>query len=274
MISLYYNEENNYTGPGKVILNLKKGLDIIGENYQCNIGTENIVCMQKHPIMNEYKNIVIGTNVCVLPVDNEIIMKQEYKSILVPSQWVKDLYAGWLNSEKIKIWAVGIDTEKFKPIERKKTRDCLIYFKNRNENELKIIYELLEKFEQSYYVLVYGNYSENLFYDLLTQCRYGILLDGTESQGIAVMEMMSCGFPLYVWNKKKWDDRKDVECEATSIPYFDETCGIEKDNYKSELSFKYFIDYLNTENQYNPRKYILDNFTLVQKAKDFVEIIK
>ena len=68
----------------------------------------------------------IGPNICVLPIDMDVVMQQRYKNFIVPCKWVYDKCARWLPKEKIKIWPVGIDTGQFKP-SYEKSNDCLIY---------------------------------------------------------------------------------------------------------------------------------------------------
>jgi len=251
MYNLYYTD--NSFGPTKVVTNLKKGFDIAGIDYECNTGFDKVICLQNHQIlMQANDNMVVGPNVCVLPPDNHYILQQKYHKCIVPSQWVKDKYSEWINADKIFVWPAGIDTDYWKPANMEKKYDCLVYYKRRHEKELHIVKDMLDKAKQSYFILSYGSYKEEFFYRLINESSYGILLDSTESQGIAMMEMMSCNLPLFVWNKIVWDDRKGYSFPASSVPYFDNKCGCiinEPDNIN-----ECFKEFLNVIGMYKPRE--------------------
>jgi len=276
MINIFYTYQSN--GPGKVVKNLKKGLDIIGHKYSENNNILNNndfnIFLQIHPLIktSAIKNSIIGPNVCVLPIDNAIVLNQEYKKIIVPSEWIKNKYKKWISEDKIEIWSVGIDTDFFSDKSKKdKEFDCLIYFKRRDESELKFIECFLKEKKQTYKIIRYGNYNELDFIDTISKSKYGIVIDSCESQGIAIQEMMSCNLPLLVWDVKFWNDRgEENKFEATSIPLFNEQCGLffyEKEELKNKWN-----DFMLNLNFYNPRNYILENLTLEKKTKELIKI--
>jgi hypothetical protein len=122
---------------------------------------------------------------------------------------------------------------------------------------------------QSYVILKYGDYTEDFFINLLKKSKYSIILDNTESQGIAVEEIMSCNLPLFVIDKTTWE-YKGVKCNATSIPYWSDECGIKIDNF--DCFNKYFNQFLTQINNYKPRNYILNNLRLEIQAKKLYEL--
>ena len=230
MINLVYSENLNNNGPGKVVINLKKGLELLNINYTENnfkIDTPSIF-LQEHTKMYE-KNLsmdLVGPNICVLPIDNKLILEQNYKKCIVPSQWIYNKYSKWIDDLKLLIWPVGIDVDKFIPND-KKTIDFLIYFKRRSIEDLNYCCNLLDIKGLTYKIVAYGFYTEEQFKNILDECKYAIIIDGAESQGIAIQEIMSCNLPLLVWDIELWRDRGDkYTVEATSIPYFNETCGL------------------------------------------------
>lgn len=274
LIILY---EYNQNGPGKVIKNLKLGLDKLDINYEENPSVVNqedkIIALQWHPLVSSANpnNLLIGPNVCTLPIDNGFIMSQKYKKCVVPSPLVGDKYAQWISREKLFVWPVGIDTDFFSDKSKEEKQfDCLIYFKRRDFNDLKVITNLLKEHNQTFNIISYGDYSENQFIELISKSKYGIVIDNTESQGIAIQEMMSCNLPLFVWDVTMWVDRgSEHACPATSIPYWDDRCGIfeiDKDNI--EKAFGIFLEKFGF---FKPRDYILENLTLGKKAQDLIE---
>ena len=277
MINISYNYISN--GPGKVVTNLLKGLDKCGVEFTTNqpLNLEHVLLVLQetnllHAQTNKQK--IIGPNICTLPIDNQFVMTQNYEKMIVPSEWVKQLYMKWLPEEKLFVWAVGIDTDYFYDMSNEvKDNDCLIYFKRRDENELKQIISFLVSKNQSYEIIKYGSYSEDEFIKVLKRSKYGIVIDKCESQGIAIQEMMSTNLPLLVWDTPIWDDRgESFKIEATSVPYWGEICGSKFIKYE-ELNdvFDYFID---NKNKFSPRSFIVENLSLDTCAKKLTQKFK
>ena len=260
-------------GPGKVLGYLILGLSKLKANYKINeVGDSNIV-LQNHKIIYESKkieNLLLGPNVFDLPNDNRIAMNYEnYKSLIVASDWVKNLYKRWIPEGKISVWNVGIDYNTYHRKNLEIKYDFLIYHKRRSTSDLNLVLGFLEKHRKTYKVLSYGNYPDSDFVDIVSMCKYGLVIDNSETQGIAIQEMMSCNLPLLVWDIKKWNDRgEDLAIEATSVPYFDNTCGeIFYSIDELENSYCKFIN-----SYYEPRKYILKNCNYITQADKLLKL--
>ena len=133
--------------------------------------------------------------------------------------------------------------------------DCLIYFKSRQDSDLKSAKELLESKNLSYQVLQYGNYSEDDFIDLVEKSKFCFLIDSTESQGIAIQKIMSTNTPLFVWDVSEWDYMgEQYKVSASSVPYWSKDCG-EKFYDLSEMNDVFEKFYDNIDN-YNPKELI------------------
>jgi len=131
----------------------------------------------------------------------------------------------------------------------------IVYYKNRSENDLNYLINFLNKKNISYIGLQYGNYTPDEFIECLSQVKYCIILDNTESQGIAIQEMMACNKPLLVWDVKEWDYLGDqYKVPATSVPYWSDDCG-EKFYEASELEHTFDKFYADID-RYNPKKLI------------------
>ena len=277
MLNIYYNNSTN--GPGKVSKNLIMGLNKLSIEYQSNNPNpkpeDKVVSLHRTSILNtpHIKGAYIGPNICVLPIDDAVVMGGQYEKAIVPSEWVKQLYMRWLPEDKIVVWPVGIDTELFSDKkEIDKTNDCLIYFKRRDQKELKSVIDLLVKNNQTFEVIEYGSYHESHFIDVISKSKYGIVLDNTESQGVAIEEMMSCNLPLLVWDVTHWVDRGEQhKVEATSIPYWDDRCGVKFNSWDElEDSFNTLISNLNS---YNPRDFIKETLSLDICTKNLLDLI-
>lgn len=275
MITILY--QYNQNGPGKVIKNLKLGLDKLNIPYQENptkINEEDkVIALQSHPLIESVKseNLLIGPNVCTLPIDNDFIMSKKYKKVVVPSEWIKKKYSRWIDDSKIFVWPVGIDTDYFSDKSKEnKEFDCLVYYKRRSFEDLMFVTKLLKEKKQSFNIIEYGQYSESYFMNLLEKSKYVFLLDNCESQGIAIEEIMSTNIPLFVWDVEYWVDRGDeFKVKATSIPYWDDRCGAYEINAeKIKESFSIFLEKFAF---FKPRDYILENLTLEKKSQDVVD---
>ena len=274
MINLFILQSENKNGPGKVVINTIKGLELLKIPYTIN--SKNLfpsVFLQEHNYINfkDLSNDIIGPNICVLPIDNKVVLDQKYKKFVVPCSWCFDTYSKWINSNKLKVWAAGIDTEMFTP-SFYKTIDFLIYFKRREINDLHTVCNFLQSRGKTFKIISYGNYAEEQFKQLMAECKYAFLIDNCESQGIAVQEMMSCNLPILAWDVNRWADRgEEYACKATSIPYFTEQCGVYfYDKASMNAAFDNFMGHVN---HFEPRKYIIDNFSLKDKASDLMRIL-
>lgn len=278
-VGLYFKENTNgqlrmdMPGPDKVVYNLIKGLQSMNVDYLINQdGDVNVILQNVSRLYGDLSNCFLGPNIATLPKDVVTLLNyNSYRKIIVPSVWVKNLYSNWIPSEKIEIWSVGIDTEKFNKSASEKVYDFLIYFKRRNSNELNQIIEILNKKNKSFVLIQYGQYNEDYFIESISKSKFGIVIDGTESQGVALQEIMSCDLPLIVWDVEYWMDGGDsCKCSATSVPYFDKRCGLKFYSIEEfDTIYEIFIN-----NKYSPREFILENLSIEKTTEDLIQIIK
>lgn len=287
-VCLYYSNDT-HRGPGKVVQNLTKGIEAIG-GYVTNVFSSRPAkyagalqyCYPE--LLREHKkmghSVLLGPNLFVLPSENPGLC-QLFDHFVVPSAWVKDLYLQFdqLKEKHLHVWPVGIETDIWAPANPAPTEDldCFIYFKNRSDQDLRVVEAICKKFNLKYKVLKYGSYTEN---ELLNTCQtisanqgFAILLTGTESQGIAYMQILSSDVPCYVFNNPTWksDDGK-YKVTASSVPYFDMQCG----DVTVDINLDHFAAFLEKVKQQNffPRKYILQNHTLEAAAKHYLNLLR
>jgi len=279
IVLLYDNE--NYRGPGKVVKNLKLGL----QKNNIVFGNESLLSQRidSHigilQLINGWErcsaNSLVGPNLFVLPRENKKFSKY-FKHFNVPSKWVFDLYRRFseLDHAQIDIWSVGIDTEKWKVESRNEDNlKCLLYFKNRSQQDLHVVRKILKKYNIEYRELQYGSYTEEQLLETCSWANFGILLTNTESQGIGYMEILSTNLPCFVFNKSTWNyDGAYETVPATSVPYFNEKCGEIVEN----VDLKKFEDFLNSVNKkiYSPRDYITKNHSLEISARNYYNLFK
>ena len=284
MINLYYSEaywghSATMNGPHKVVDNLVKSLDqekidyaINQEKYKHNFLLQyDWTGHVKHSEL-DLENCIIGPQIWMFDEHiNELRNNPSYyKFLITPSQWVKDLYVRKFDfpENKIRNWPVGI--EEFNNI-REVNYDCLIYFKRRDQSELDAVKKFLVNNGLSYRMVEYGSYGEDGFKQLVNSAKFCFLINGTESQGIAVQEIMSMGVPIISWDIKEWLDQGEAyRVPATSIPYWDERCGEVFFN-KDELE-ETFSKFYATINEYDPKSFIRDNLSFNKTVEQLMEI--
>lgn len=282
-------------GPNKVILNTLKGLDKIGYPYVVN---GNIGDYKFNWIHDSVKGIieaflkkipvVIGPNIVVLPDDLWPLKPFLCGNIyLHPSAWCVDVWKKvGFNECPLFSWPAGIDIQDFileKSIDNQ--NNVLIYFKRRDP---KLLEQAIVQVKSSGYnplVIKYGEYDENEYKTLLSKSLFGIWIGTSESQGIALQEALASNLPLIVCDVNSLFEAKGKndylfpeklrDFKPTSVPYFDERCGIIiNDISKLGDSIRKISGKITS---YNPREYIMENLSLEKQAIEllsFFDILK
>ena len=289
MINLWYEESywahtgGRLSGPEMVVKNLIKSLELMEVPYTINDNVYpnnfliqyNATAKKKHEKLNP-NSCLIGPQLWPYEQVGRFLVQDvaSYKKIIAPSQWNKDFYKTkwYLPDEKVGVWPVGIDIPNNV---RNVMYDCLLYYKRRSAEELEIVEKFLKKKKLTYKILQYGSYTEEEFLALANQANFCFLLNGTESQGIAVQQIMSLGVPLFVWDVETWDDMgAQWSVPASSVPYWDKRCG-EKFYKKTMLSrtFTKFNKKLK-EGEYDPKSYVKENLSLQRSAEILLDLFK
>ena len=286
MINLYYSEaywghSATMNGPHKVVDNLIKSLEqekieyaINEEKYEHNFLVQyDATAHEKHSKI-EQDTTIIGPQVWMFDGYGQFLIENQnyYKKIIAPSEWVKNKFITKFNlpEDKLAVWPVGI--EEFDNI-RETNYDCLIYFKRRNQSELDAVKNFLVNNGLSYRMVEYGTYGEDGFKQLVNSAKFCFLINGTESQGIAVQEIMSMGVPIIAWDIKEWLDQGEAyRVPATSIPYWDERCGEVFFNI-DELDVT-FSKFYATLDEYDPKAFVKDNLSFECSVKTLLDILR
>lgn len=276
------------TWPGKVVKNLMKWLDILGYPYVLNQDFnstqrlwihDDFFALKKLSLLKEETKLIVGPNLYALPRNiPQSIFIEKYPHIM-PAPWVVDFWKHFWYRGILDSWPVWIDTEQFTPSSEEKTK-VVIYFKQRREEDLEQVQKILDTQKINYICIRYGSYSESLFQEALRSAKYVIWIGGSESQGIAFAEILSCNIPILVWDisslrQSIFPGASFIEDEldylwVTSAPYFDDSCGI-RIFHASELPYsigKMEVWY----SQFSPREYVLRNLSLDGQAKKFLEL--
>jgi hypothetical protein len=283
MINLFYDPgywggSSRMNGPRKLVDNLFNSLDHEKIPYSINVEK------YKHNFIVHYdyrgylkhsqltlENCIIGPQIWFFDEHvNELKQHPDrYKSIIVPSEWVKTLAIEKFGFDKVDVWPVGIPI----PKEEKNIRfDCLIYYKRRSAEDLSKVINFISSKGLTYNILSYGDYPEEDLHKLSNQAKFCFLLNGTESQGIAVNEIMSYNTPIIAWDLEYWNDQgEDYKVHASSVPYWSDICG-EKfyDEDQMEETFERFYSNIDI---YNPKKYVEENLSYKASVNKLLEIL-
>ena len=286
-------------GVQKWFINLVKGLDELDFPYEINnyrklrrVRNEWALVIGKPQVLKKipaHTNIIYGPGISSHPNDDNFwVADSNIRHIIISCEWFKIMYERDLPVEiPISIWPSGIETDLWKPVVAKeKCNKILIYDKIRWERDhydkelISFIKAKLQVKGIGVEYIKYGEYKEDDFHNLLTQVDGMIFLCEHETQGFAYLQTLSCDVPILAWDRGSfWKDPSfyphSVKFEpVTSVPYWEPTCGEKfKSSKDFESSFDTFWQNLNN-GVYKPRNYILENFKLASRAKEYVDIVR
>jgi hypothetical protein len=290
MINIISTQANNTVirGPYKVYANLVKGLERIGYPYVVNRDINSTDRLWVHDDIEALRCLpfsrakaIVGPNLFFLPTEipDDIRLKSDCL-YLQPSAWpIEHFRRLGFNQCALQAWPVGIDTDEFHPSQTSAShRQVLVYHKKRSSQELAQIINLLCKKGIRYRLVIYGEYKEKEYQEILSDTSFIVWHGCHESQGIALQEAMSCNIPLLVWNSTLLSQPKGTlpfpqelyDIPVTSVPYFDHRCGLVFDT-EDELTIR--LEQIgDTWQEFSPREYILKNLSLEGQAREFINL--
>lgn len=274
-LGLFYENAHPTSGPGALAANLLKGLTNIGVRVHANEVMERTGSIQYVTQLESLpEQTLVGPNLVVLPTDARSIFTR-FSDSVVPCEWVRNVYLDKMPEMRahLHIWPVGIDVEACR-VQKRPERDFFIYFKGRAPGELACIHERLNALRLSHRTIEYGSYQPSDLMDYCATSRACILLDNTESQGIAVQEIMATNTPILVFDQLIWRNT----CSATSVPYFDDRCGIVVREQFSALAeranLRDIIEaFLRMADTFRPREFIAENLSLEKQAREYMALV-
>jgi hypothetical protein len=216
----------------------------------------------------------------------DIFQRFDIRIYLQHSQWVLD----WVSSispirdVKFGLWHAGIDTNEWcpPPTGIRKDIDILIYYKLQWDREywdrvlVDPVKHALRRRGLNVQQIDYGAHTPAEYKSLLSRSRGLLFLSPHETQGFAYQECLSWGIPVIAWDPGYWLDpiRFDYGTEfvpATSVPFFDERCGL---TFRDADEFEHKLDEFCEkcrEELYGPRQYVLDHLTIASSTRRMLE---
>lgn len=285
------------SGVEKVFVNLCKGFDLLNIKYNINPHFDKIkpdepvvvLGVGRYALKGYTKTnpVIAGIGLMTHPSEwPDLFKSYPVARYLQHADWANNIYKPYYGNNNCLTWPAGIDTDKWAPLTNTvKKYDILIYNKimwdkTSQQKELKQpILNMLTDMGISYQEIDYGSYNEAEYHTLLQQCRAMVFLCEHESQGFACCEALSMNVPVFAWDQGYWLDPNrfawnDPVVKATSVPFFDDDCGMRFVDFTDfKNSFGFFWNKVKL-GSFNPRKYILNNLTLEKSAEKMIDIIQ
>ena len=278
------------SGPQKLINNVIKISKLtdafvlnkhISENYYfINFDENNFLTIEKI-LQNKNSKVIVGPlyNQKDLKILAKLSLQYNNLKIVVASSSAKEdleQITGLSVSNQVSILPVGVysESEIFNFQNQRKLIDnyqfdCLIYFKNRELKSLNEIISFLKNKNIRYKVLTYGDYKNKQLVKYALKSKFGLILGSTESQGIAINELMATNLPLFVIDKNI-NNYENIKLHGTTVPYWSSECGekiLDLNDFK--MNFQRFLKNYES-NTYKPNNLINEKLSF----EKFIENIQ
>jgi len=221
------------------------------------------------------KKVLIGP---LIPKENidelsEEVIKHKNIKIVCASEVSKDIFIQLskkkLNDNNFSVMPSPIFTNVKAKERTLNNQKALIYFKKRKNDELIKVQKYLNEKNIQYKTFTYGDYKNQELLKEALDSSFGIILDKSESQGIAIQELMSTNLPLFVidYQKNEYFDLDNFI--FTSVPYWSDKCGVRIYNINH---FDEKIDlFIKNIKSYSPREFIEENLSPEIIRKKFIQ---
>ena len=272
-------------GPEEVFRSLKDGLNSLGVDFIVNqriVTSVDTACVLSGADVLNWaigqkkkgliKKLVAGPNVVTTLLDfGRLIQDPNIDMIVSPSDWV---VKWWLSlapglERKLKVWAAGVsESALFSQAGEK----VVVFVKDKESKLSNEIIGSLQAKNLPMEKIVYGNFSYDQYATLLSQAKVLIYIGKSESQGLALLQAWMANVPTLVYNPRfmryknfKWQDEK------IAAPYLNSHVGEFFSN--SEDFEEIFSSFLKNSKNFQPRRYVMENFTDEICAKKFIDLI-
>ena len=217
--------------------------------------------------------LVLGPNLDIHnPYVRELLECVENTIFLVPSAWVQNYYveALGIDETKIRVWAAGVDTDKWKPLECQKDL-VVVYLKGNFQDLAMRISDSVKTLGFKVEILQYGTYSQDTYLSLLRKTKFAIFLINTESQGLAQFQAWSMDVPTLILAQAKYENSKTLGhiVPASSSPYLTASTG---QFFDESDSFEAIHGFVNILDNFTPRRWVLANYSESSSAEEFKRI--
>ena len=178
------------------------------------------------------KRIFAGPNIVVFGHELTQVQIDVVDAIIVPSEFVKNLYLEDLGEEwrrKVIIWPAGVDIDYWsngKPDNKHDLNNVIVYskqIKGATEPIQKYVH-LLQKYGYQVSVVDYGNYSLHEYQHLLSRCSFMVGFVRVESQGLAWAEAWATDTYTLIW-QNDYQELNGRTYASQTAPYLNKKNG-------------------------------------------------
>jgi len=277
-----------YTGHFAVTRSLIEGLKKTKSDFNYNPNNirtvrDTVIVLSRIPALKQaielkkqgkIKKLLAGPNLVISSKDeNNILSSPKIDMIIVPSKWIKIAYeedAPKLKG-KIKIWSAGIDENYWKPHNKKRKKNIIIYQKNTSDKLLDETIKIVKKHNFNLTIIKYGQYKKQQFKEALGNASLEIVLSQSESQGISLQEAWSMDVPCFCYQPNKLIIKNRSYSIFSSCPYISKETGYKWNNI-NELEIL-LANFKKNKLHFSPRKYVLKELTDEKSARLFLKIL-
>jgi hypothetical protein len=212
----------------------------------------------------------------------EMVAQCNLEVVTLPSEWACKIWRPALGP-RVHPMFVGIDTDAWPDLSgAPKDLDVIIYDKfrwNRSDREADILHPLIAELDRrglTHETLRYGGHHVGQFRSALARTRSMVFLCEHETQGLAYQEAISSGVPIFAWDEGHLVDPYEqtiapADLVVSSVPYFDDRCGMTFQTRDMIETFEEFWDRLPS---FTPRDYVQENIGLSAGAARFLELFR
>jgi hypothetical protein len=227
---------------------------------------------------------LIGPGLYSSPTENPTLMQDPRNRFYTQRcDWMRDLFAPFYGADRLKYWYRGFDLDEFEDVsKRPKEYDVVVYDKIYHQRDTlypQTIVPFLKELDARglrYRVFRYGYYIRQDYVAALKASRSLAFFAHSETQGHACQEAMAMNIPVFAWDEGVWLDplAKDVSDKpipASSVPHFDDRCGV---RFKIADMIKKFDAFWPKLESYRPREFMGQTLSLKGSAETYVQNLR
>jgi hypothetical protein len=227
---------------------------------------------------------LIGPGLYSSPSENPTLMNDPRNRFYTERcEWMKNLFAPFYGADRLKYWYRGFDLDTFEDVSNlPKQYDVVVYDKIYHQRDTlypQTIEPFLKELDAKglrYRVFHYGSYIRQDYVAALRATRSLAFFAHSETQGHACQEAMAMNIPIFAWDEGVWLDplAKEVSDEpipASSVPHFDDRCGV---RFKIADMVEKFDEFWPKLAGYRPRDFVAETLSLKGSAETYVQNLR
>ena len=204
----------------------------------------------------------------------ELAARPNIRRIIQPSDWYVDFYRPTCGDKMLRM-PVGLDLDEIGDASgHAKSVDVLVYDKIRWHRD-RLVPEIRDRLVEhlrarglTYEILVYEHHTKPTYLAALRRSRTMAFLCEHETQGLACEEALAMNVPVLAWDEGRLADPRQTPLappglRVSSVPYFDERCGLAFKLADMEAAFDRFWAARDT---FRPRAFVAEALSMAETA--------